>query len=407
MTRHDPSDDPSHDPSEENLSRLAAAVAADRPDLPAGLAEAIRAQVPVYAEADRISAAELRESCEAHVDFICTIDRRDPARDDTARGIGASRSRALIPLADVLDAVRVGCEYFWNATVAYARRTGAAGDADLVEAAGEVWSASGVFAELIGSGYRDQEELRIIDRQRERYALIEIVLSGSDQPHATLWQAVDRLGLPRDRPFAVVAVGTDGSGQLPTPRIDGRLRRDDMESAWLLRADVELGIVSCHEDQLRTLRGTLQHYEVRAGVSPLSSDFAQTSQAVRLARTALAAASDADVLFFADRAIGTMAAGAPDVASALTRVVLGRVLELPDSDRETVLDTARSWFDSGGSVAEAARALFVHPNTIRNRLRRLEELTLRSLSDPRQSAEIYLAVTYLAVTDPGRPAGNA
>ena len=39
--------------------------------------------------------------------------------------------------------------------------------------------------------------------------------------------------------------------------------------------------------------------------------------------------------------------------------------------------------------------MFVHPNTVRNRLRRLESLTLRSLSDPRHAAELYLAVVSL------------
>jgi PucR C-terminal helix-turn-helix domain/GGDEF-like domain len=378
------------------LSRLAAEVAAAERDLPRRLADGIRDRIPIYRETDRITAEELVDSCEVHVDFICTIDRRDAARDDRARAIGADRSRAGIPLADVLEAVRLGCENFWRATVEHARRTRAAGDAELVEVAGGIWSASGVFTELIGSGYRDQEELRIIDRQRERYALIETVLSGADQPHATLWEAVDVLGLPRDRPFAVVAVATDGSGGIPTPRIDGRLRREDMESAWLLRSDVELGIVGCRENQLHTLRRTLQLYEVRAGVSPLSQDFAQTPQVVRLARTALAAVKrDGEVLFFADSAIETMAAGAPDIASAITSIVLARLYDLPESERALLVDTARRWFDTGGSAVETARSLFVHPNTVRNRLRRLEELTLRSLSDPRQAAEVYLAVTTL------------
>ena len=67
----------------------------------------------------------------------------------------------------------------------------------------------------------------------------------------------------------------------------------------------------------------------------------------------------------------------------------------PQSTGELILDTVRTWFGNGGSVAETARAMFVHPNTVRNRLRRLESLTLRSLSDPRHAAELYLAVVSL------------
>lgn len=55
----------------------------------------------------------------------------------------------------------------------------------------------------------------------------------------------------------------------------------------------------------------------------------------------------------------------------------------------------RTWFGTGGSVAETARTMFVHPNTVRNRKRRLETLTLRNLSDPRDAAELYPAVVSL------------
>ncbi len=139
----------------------------------------------------------------------------------------------------------------------------------------------------------------------------------------------------------------------------------------------------------------MQHYEVRAGISPVTEDFGHTPQAVRMARTSLAASADGQVTFFSDSAVATMAAGAPDVASELAAVVLYRVLKLPDPEQATILDTVRTWFSTGGSVAETAREMFLHPNTVRNRLRRLESLTSRSLSDPRQAAEVYLAVVAL------------
>jgi DNA-binding PucR family transcriptional regulator len=134
---------------------------------------------------------------------------------------------------------------------------------------------------------------------------------------------------------------------------------------------------------------------VRAGISPVTEDFGHTPQAVRLARTSLAASDEGHVTFFSDSPITTMAAGAPDVASELSAVVLYRVLELPEPDKEMILETVRTWFSTGGSVADTARSMFVHPNTVRNRLRRLESLTLRSLSDPRHAAELYLAVVSL------------
>ncbi|WP_439334070.1 helix-turn-helix domain-containing protein [Streptomyces griseofuscus] len=48
--------------------------------------------------------------------------------------------------------------------------------------------------------------------------------------------------------------------------------------------------------------------------------------------------------------------------------------------------------------AAAARTLFVHPRTVRYRLGRVEELTGRSLSDPRATADTRAAL--LAVRHP-------
>ena len=47
--------------------------------------------------------------------------------------------------------------------------------------------------------------------------------------------------------------------------------------------------------------------------------------------------------------------------------------------------------DSGGSANQAASTLFCHPNTVRHRLRRLEQRTGRSLAHPRETAELSLA----------------
>ncbi|MEU6508375.1 helix-turn-helix domain-containing protein [Streptomyces sp. NPDC046942] len=43
-------------------------------------------------------------------------------------------------------------------------------------------------------------------------------------------------------------------------------------------------------------------------------------------------------------------------------------------------------------AADAADRLFVHPNTVRYRLRRIEELTGRSLSDPSTLADLGAAL---------------
>lgn len=58
-----------------------------------------------------------------------------------------------------------------------------------------------------------------------------------------------------------------------------------------------------------------------------------------------------------------------------------------------LLDTLVTFLDQGLSVEAAARALFVHANTVRYRLRRIHEVTGYSPTDPRDAYALRLALT--------------
>ncbi|HEX6858237.1 MAG TPA: PucR family transcriptional regulator ligand-binding domain-containing protein [Streptosporangiaceae bacterium] len=83
--------------------------------------------------------------------------------------------------------------------------------------------------------------------------------------------------------------------------------------------------------------------------------------------------------------------GAPEALTAYADAVL-RPLEAADADGPAALITAlRAWLDSGAVIETAAAALGVHRHTMRQRLRRIEEATGRSLDSPRDHAELWLA----------------
>jgi DNA-binding PucR family transcriptional regulator len=65
--------------------------------------------------------------------------------------------------------------------------------------------------------------------------------------------------------------------------------------------------------------------------------------------------------------------------------------DLPDDERQILFETFRVWQDTEASVSAAAERLCCHPNTVRYRLRRIEKRTGRSLSRPRDVAELCLA----------------
>jgi DNA-binding PucR family transcriptional regulator len=84
------------------------------------------------------------------------------------------------------------------------------------------------------------------------------------------------------------------------------------------------------------------------------------------------------------------------LAEARTTVLLDEIVTLVGNDKRLVdprirdlraqdpalADTLRAYLDSFGDIAAAAESLRVHPNTVRYRVRRIEESLSTSLSDP-------------------------
>ncbi|MCW2659166.1 MAG: hypothetical protein JWP83_318 [Mycobacterium sp.] len=89
------------------------------------------------------------------------------------------------------------------------------------------------------------------------------------------------------------------------------------------------------------------------------------------------------------------------LVGAHERLVDPRIRDLRAGD-PLLIDTLRAYLDSFGDIGAAARALQVHPNTVRYRVRRIEKLLGTSLSDPdvRLLLSLGLRVTERSAYDP-------
>ncbi len=58
----------------------------------------------------------------------------------------------------------------------------------------------------------------------------------------------------------------------------------------------------------------------------------------------------------------------------------------------TLLDTLTAYLEQGSSLEATARMLFVHPNTVRYRLRRVTELTGFTPSEGRDGFTLWTAI---------------
>jgi DNA-binding PucR family transcriptional regulator len=89
--------------------------------------------------------------------------------------------------------------------------------------------------------------------------------------------------------------------------------------------------------------------------------------------------------------LATAAVSAPEVLVKLVTPTIDCFATLADQERDILLETFRVWVENDGSIRTVGELLFCHPNTVRYRLHRIERRTGRSLSRPRDVAELCLA----------------
>ena len=257
----------------------------------------------------------------------------------------------------------------------------------------------GRFAELtataVVAGYRDEQKRQLLAEASRRSNLIDSLLEGRAFDEWRLRDVASDLRLPINGPFVVIAAQAPNVGDEPLPEIGSKLRSLDIFSAWRLLPDVQVGIVHIESDRKldRVVALMSRMTTMRVGVSAAFKDLRDTPQALHVARVMLQGPTDSasSVAVFDGSILATAAVSAPEVMVRTVGAALEGFGDLPDEDREMLFETFRVWQDNDASVGGAAEVLFCHPNTVRHRLRRIEKRTGRSLSRPRDLAELCLA----------------
>ena len=204
----------------------------------------------------------------------------------------------------------------------------------------------------------------------------------------------------RDRPAGTGPLpgrvrGNTGSGNREPAGAGQFLRRRGVPSAWRLRAGEQVGVVAVSRDRnALVIRDLLAEAATgRVGISPEYDDALDTSRALAIAAVARRCLppGSTGVASIDDDWAAALVAGAPEISARVVRRLLGQVAALPPAERDILLTTLRAWLECGGNASAAARQLYCHRNTVRNRLHRLEALSGQSLSDPRGVAGLSIA----------------
>ncbi|MFF4369194.1 helix-turn-helix domain-containing protein [Streptomyces sp. NPDC001594] len=342
------------------------------------------------------------------LDGLVGACRGEPVDVADARAAGAERAGRGLPLDPLRRTYREGARLVWQCLTEAVAVHDRSALARLPAGPDALWDVVDRLTDAASEAYHRAGAEREDGERERRAALLDALLDGPGaagaDPEPALAAAV-RLGLPERGRFAVVALapprpGTAGPGG-PGGAADGAAGVADAPRVlWRVRADGETGVAELGHHPLESLRVLLAPLPVRAGISPVVASPAELAGARRLAALALRVAPTAPAgsgaALLDERLPAALVAADPELAARLREVVLGPVLALPGQEARVLLTTLGTWLACQGSTTYAAQRLYCHRNTVSNRLRRLEQLTGRTLSDPAHVVELALAHAALA-----------
>ena len=316
----------------------------------------------------------------------------DPA---SATHTGVVQARRKMALSSLIEFYRIAFRRLWDVVANEAAKHAEIDGEALRSLTMKLHAAEDLFMRAMVAGYREEQKRQLLSETSQRARMIDSLLHGRILDDWSLWEVASLLRLPSSGPFVVIAAEVRTVGAEALPEIESRLHSLDVHSAWRLFPDVQVGIAHAKSDQhLDKVLALISRMAAdRVGVSARFDDLRDTPQALHFAKVTLRGRADrrSNVAVFDGSILATAAVSAPEVMTKAVGTALECFYDLSDDEREILFETFRVWQEIDESMRATAEVLICHPNTVRYRLRRIERRTGRSLSRPRDVAELCLA----------------
>lgn len=380
-----------------------------RPQLDHAIAEmidAIQVGVPEYARpldasyTEAISRA-VRHSVEQFVDRVANPDASFDAIVAEFRAIGAVEAREGRSLDPLQNALRLGARVAWRWLCAAAGAPGLD-----MQVLGQIGEAIFVYLdELAGAcaaGYQEARAQVAGEQERRRRRLLDLILADppasaeaiADQARAASW--------PLPRRVALAAIEEQpGLGGAAGPAVPA-----DVLTDWSRREPCLLIPDPDRPGRVALIEHALRGWPAALGPAvPLH----RASASLRWARAALALGLRGAIdlrggAIRCDEHMSTLLIFSDEeLARALRAARLAPLDGLKPAVRDRLAETLLSWLQHGGNANEVATLLHVHPQTVRYRLRQIDELFGGELRDPDGRFELEMALRARRLLDAGSP----
>jgi PucR C-terminal helix-turn-helix domain len=367
--------------------KLADAIEPELPKATEEILATIGREVPEYARPleGAFGVAIRTGVTEALRQFVELI--RDPKAvrgRDVYVGLGRAEFREGRTLDSLQSAYRVGARVAWRRVSAAARRAKVDPEqlgllAEAVFAYIDELSADSV------EGFAQAQRAQEGERQRRRRELLALLLRDPPAADPEIRSAAQAAEWRLARSAAPLAVAEEDLG-----RVGRRLSADALVAT--------VGGVGC-----ALIPGTPQRAELERATRDVTAALgptvprAELGEAWSIASAALraidAGAIQAEGVLYAEQHLPELLIfESGGLAERLAQKRLAPLDDLTPAARARMEETTLAYVQHGGNAAAMARALHLHPQTIRYRLNRLRELFGDQLTDPDSRFELELAL---------------
>jgi DNA-binding PucR family transcriptional regulator len=314
-----------------------------------------------------------------------------------------------IALRHTVDMVRVTMEFFEESVPLLARS-----EEQLTALTVGILKYSRDLAFTAATAYADAAEARGTWDSRMEASVVDAVVRGDTGPE--LLSRAAALNWDTTAPATVVvgipAPGRDGSNSQnaserasqevrDTAARHGRAALTDVHGTWLVA--IVSGQLSPTEKFLKDLLKAFSDGPVVIGPTApmLTAAYHSASEAIS-GMNAVAGWRGAPRPVLARELLPERALMGD--ASAIVALHTDVMRPLADAG-PTLIETLDAYLDCGGAIEACARKLFVHPNTVRYRLKRITDFTGRDPTQPRDAYVLRVAATVGQLNYPTPPSG--
>lgn len=365
-----------------------AAVAAD-------IVDEIRAKIPNYARPldgpyGKSIRAGVQHALTLFIDQIANPDASAQKCYEVHHKLGQNEMREGRSLDDLQAAYRIGARVAWRRVMRIGKRNGLS-SAVMSQLADAVFAYMDKLASVALDGYLEAKATSAGALETWRRRLLGMILQSPPAPAAAIAELAQLISWPVPEKVSPIAVyplpGTGHNQRKPTLDGDVLADLDGIEPRLLVPGEVTDG-------RLAAIRAALP--QCRLAVGPCVK-LDSAAYALRWARKALTLAQQGVLpdrqVIRCEQYLSTVLVHSDDrLLATLRDRLLTPLRGLTVKQRERMLETLRAWLDVQGSVPDMATLLDVHPQTVRYRMRQLEQSLGHLLHDPHQRFELELVL---------------